>query len=293
MAQCGSFRALARRAAALAVAVCALSLGAPGDGQAAGKVPEVEPQEWSFAGPFGMYDRAQLQRGFQVFSEVCAACHGMDLLSYRNLGQPGGPEFSEEAVKAIAAGVEVQDGPNDDGEMFGRPGRPSDRFVSPYANEQEARGANGGALPPDLSVIAKARTTKRDIPWFLEPLYWGVDIATGNEEKGADYLYALLVGYKEPPAGVEMAENMHYNAAFPGHQIAMAQPLDDDIVEYTDGTPATLDNLARDVTAYMMWAAEPKLEERRELGFRVMIYLILLTGILYLAKRRVWSRMKH
>lgn len=292
MGQCASFLGLTRRAAVVALAAFTLSLGAP-DAEAAGKAPEVEAQDWSFAGPFGMYDRAQLQRGFLVYKEVCAACHGMGLLSYRNLGQPGGPEFSEEAVKAIAAGVEVKDGPNDDGEMFERPGRPSDRFVSPFANDQEARSANGGALPPDLSVIAKARTIHRDIPWYVEPLYWVLDIVTGYEEKGADYLYALMVGYKEPPAGVEMAENMHYNAAFPGHQIAMAKPLDDDSVEYTDGTPATLDNLAKDVTAYLMWAAEPKLEERRELGFRVLIYLILLTGILYLAKRRVWSKLKH
>ncbi|MGI9385103.1 MAG: cytochrome c1, partial [Methyloligellaceae bacterium] len=188
---------------------------------------------------------------------------------YRNLGEPGGPEFSAEAVKALAAAVEVTDGPNDEGEMFERPGKPSDAFVSPFNNDQEARSSNGGALPPDLSVMAKARP------------------------HGPDYLYALMVGYKAKPSDIKLSEGMHYNAAFPGHQIAMPNPLEDESIEYTDGTPATVANYSKDVTAFLMWAAEPKLEERHRIGFRVMIYLILLAGILYFAKRKVWRRVDH
>lgn len=255
------------RTAAFAVAVFGAAWTVPP--ASAADVPSVASQDWSFSPPFGTFDRGQLQRGFKVYKEVCASCHGMNLLSYRNLGEPGGPEFSEEAVKAIAAAVEVTDGPNDEGEMFERPGKPSDRFVSPFSNDQEARAANGGALPPDLSVMAKAR------PY------------------GPDYLYALLVGYIDPPADIEMSEGMHYNAAFPGHQIAMPSPMQDDSIEYTDGTPATLSNYAKDVTAFMMWAAEPKLEERHRMGFRVMLYLIVLAGLLYFAKRKVWSRIGH
>jgi cytochrome c1 len=191
----------------------------------------------------------------------------MNLLSYRNLGEPGGPEFSEKAVDVLASQVQITDGPNDKGEMFQRPGRPSDRFKSPYVNEQIARNMNSGALPPDLSVIAKARPG------------------------GADYLHALLTGYTKPPVGFEMTPRMHYNTAFPGHQIAMPPPLFDDAVAYTDGTPRTLDNYAKDVSAYLMWAAEPKLEERHKTGTRVMVFLAVFALILYLAKRSVWSRL--
>jgi cytochrome c1 len=229
--------------------------------------PTIQHQDWSFEPPFGVFDSAQLQRGYQVYSKVCANCHSMNLLSYRNLGEPGGPEFSEKAVDVLASQVQITDGPNDKGEMFQRPGRPSDRFKSPYANEQIARNMNNGALPPDLSVIAKARPG------------------------GADYLYALLTGYKEPPAGFELTPRMHYNTAFPGHQIAMPPPLFDGAVAYTDGTPRTLDNYAKDVSAYLMWAAEPKLEERHKTGTRVMIFLAVFALILYLAKRSVWSRL--
>lgn len=248
--------------------LCAASVLAT-PAHAAGDAPAIAAQSWSFNGPFGHYDRAQLQRGFQVYKEVCAGCHGLKFLSFRNLGEKGGPEFSEEAVKVLAAEVEVQDGPNDEGEMFDRPARPSDAFPSPFPNAQAARAANNGAYPPDLSVMAKARTG------------------------GPDYLYALLAGYADAPEGVTLSEGMNYNKAFPGHQIAMAAPLSDEAVEYTDGTPATLDNHARDVSAFLMWAAEPKLEERLRIGFRFMIYLVLLTGFLYLAKRRVWSGLKH
>lgn len=279
----------------LALAAAALLAAAlfAGPVRAAEGEPEIGPQDWSFAGPFGRFDPAQLQRGYKVYKEVCAACHSMQLLHFRNLGQPGGPGFSEAAVKALAASVEVTDGPNDEGEMFTRPGRPADRFPSPFKNDQAARAANNGALPPDLSVITKARGIHRDIPWYLEPYYWAADIVTGYEEKGADYLYALLTGYKEAPSGMKMSEGMIYNTAFPGHQIAMPAPLSAEQVEYTDGTAPTVENYARDVTAFLYWAGEPTLMERRKVGFRMMIYLVLLAGFLYFAKRRVWSTIAH
>jgi cytochrome c1 len=257
-----------------------LALALPGvalaeDGSSAAAPPpghddlEIAHQSWSFTPPFGTYDNAQLQRGFRVYKEVCSNCHSMRLLSYRNLGEPGGPEFSPKAVEVLAGQVQVTDGPNEKGEMFQRPARPSDRFRSPFANDQLARNANSGALPPDLSVIAKAR------------------------EGGPDYIYALLTGYRQPPAGFEVAQGMHYNAAFSGHQVAMPPPLSDGVIAYTDGTKPTLDNYARDVSAYLMWAAEPKLEERHQTGARVMIFLIVFLVIMYLAKRTVWTRLHH
>ena len=229
--------------------------------------PEIARQSWSFSPPFGTYDNAQLQRGFQVYRNVCASCHSMRLLSYRNLGEPGGPQFSPEAVEALASQVQVTDGPNESGEMFQRPARPSDRFRSPFANEQLARLANNGALPPDLSVIAKARPG------------------------GPDYLYALLTGYSPAPQGFELAQGMSYNAAFPGHQVAMPNVLSDGVIAYTDGTKPTAENYVRDVSAFLMWAAEPKLEERHRVGARVMIFLIVFLVIMYLAKRVVWTRL--
>jgi cytochrome c1 len=261
---------------------------------AAGDEQAMEHVDWSFSGPFGMFDRGQIQRGYQVYKEVCSACHGLRQLHYRNLGEAGGPEFSIEAVKALAAEVEVRDGPNNEGEMFDRPGKPSDAFVSPFPNDQAARAANNGALPPDLSLIAKARSIHRDVPWYLTPVYWAFDIFSAyDEEKGANYLFALMTGYKDAPDDMKMAEGMNYNAVFPGHQIAMASPLDAEVVDYTDGTAPTLENYSKDVAAFLTWAAEPKLEERHKLGFRFMIYLILLAGLLYLAKRKVWSKLEH
>jgi cytochrome c1 len=224
-------------------------------------------QKWTFTGPFGSFDRAQLQRGYRVYKDICSNCHSMRLLSYRNLGERGGPEFSREAVETLAGQVQVTDGPNDKGEMFQRPGRPSDRFRSPFPNEAAGRAANGGALPPDLSVMAKARPG------------------------GPDYIYALLTGYRQAPAGFALSPGMHYNLAFPGHQIAMPPPLVDGAVPYTDGTKPTVDNYARDVSAFLMWAAEPKLEERHELGARVVIFLIAFCVIMFLAKRTVWARL--
>jgi ubiquinol-cytochrome c reductase cytochrome b/c1 subunit len=228
---------------------------------------QFESQKWSFTGPFGYFDNAQLQRGYHVYKQICSNCHSMRLLSYRNLGELGGPEFSPEAVETLASEVQVTDGPNDKGEMFQRPGRPSDRFRSPFPNDAAARAANGGALPPDLSVMAKARPG------------------------GPDYIYALLTGYRQTPAGFDLAPGMHYNVAFPGHQIAMPPPLFDGAVPYTDGTKPTVGNYARDVSAFLMWAAEPKLEERHQLGARVVIFLVAFAVIMFLAKRTVWARL--
>jgi cytochrome c1 len=255
----------------LALAAFLLASALPGSALAEeaanGHGPAIEAQEWSFAPPFGGYDQAQLQRGYRVYKEVCANCHSMRLLSYRNLAEPGGPHFSPKAVETLAAQAQVTDGPDDKGQMFQRPGRPSDRFRSPFANDQAARAANNGALPPDLSVMAKARPG------------------------GPDYLYALLTGYQQQPAGFDMTQGMQYNTAFPGHQIAMPNPLVDGVIPYTDGTEPTVDNYAKDVSAFLMWTAEPKLEERHKIGARVMIFLLVFAVIMYLSKRAVWARL--
>lgn len=260
---------------------------------AGGAGPEVKRQEWSFSGFSGQYDKAQLQRGFGVYKEVCAACHGLKLLSYRNLVQKGGPEFSKEQALAIAKEATVVDGVNEDGEPNERPGKLSDRFQGPFKNEAEARSANNGAYPPDFSVLAKARTIHRHVPWYTEPYWWAYDMITAYEEKGADYIYALLTNYSTPPNGVVLGDGMNYNKYFPGHQIAMANPLTDDAVEYTDGTPTTAAQHAKDVTAFMVWAAEPHLNERKNMGKRVQIYLLIFALLLFLAKKSVWARQKH
>ncbi|MGH6866749.1 MAG: cytochrome c1 [Methyloceanibacter sp.] len=274
-----SLRALPRSAKIMLLALClpisssctiALATDAGGAGaQDNSHEPEIASQSWSFTPPFGTFDNAQLQRGFQVYRDVCANCHSMKLLSYRNLGEPGGPEFSPKAVEVLASQAQVTDGPNDKGEMFQRPATPSDRFRMPFANDAAARTMNNGALPPDLSVIVKARP------------------------RGADYVYALLTGYRKPPQGFEMTRRMYYNATFPGHQIAMRPPLSDGAVIYTDGTNPTVDNYARDVSAFLMWAAEPKLEERHKVGARVMIFLLVFAVIMFLAKRAVWAHLHH
>ena len=241
------------------LAAAALGLLANAEGAEA---PAPESQNWSFSGIFGTFDRAARQRGFQVFKELCAACHSVGLLSYRNLSALG---FSAAEVKAIAAEYELTDGPNDDGEMFQRPARPSDKFVPPFANEKAARAANNGAYPPDLSLITKARP------------------------RGVDYLYALLTGYAEAPEGVELPEGMYYNLYFPRHQIAMPPPLTDDAVTFADGTPATVPQMAGDVTTFLAWVAEPEMEERKRLGIKVILFLLVLTGLFYALKRKVWS----
>ena len=222
--------------------------------------------DWSFKGLTGTFDRASLQRGFQVYKEVCSSCHSMQYLSYRNLGEPGGPEFSEEEVKAIASSFEIQDGPDDQGEMFTRPGKPSDKFKNPYPNIQAATAANGGAYPPDMSVLVKAR------------------------KGGANYIYSVLVGYEDPPAGVKLDDGVYYNKYMIGNKIKMPNNLIDGLVEYSDGTESTVNQMAKDVTTFLAWSAEPELETRHKTGIKVMIYLFLLTILVYLSMKKIWSR---
>jgi ubiquinol-cytochrome c reductase cytochrome c1 subunit len=277
---------LAASLAGLAMAVVTPAWGAEG-------AAHIAKEQWTFGGVTGHYDNEQLRRGFQVYKNVCSACHSLRLLHYRNLSEPGGPELAEGNVEQIAAEAQVPDGPNDDGEMFTRPGKPADRFASPYPNAKAAAAANGGAVPPDLSVMAKARGIERAGPWYLEPLNWISDIVTNYQEQGPDYMHALLTSYEEPPSGMTMAQGMYYNAAFPGHQIAMPPPLSDGVVTYPDGVAATVDNYSRDVAAFLMWAAEPKLEERKRMGLKVLIYLTILAGLLYLSKRAIWRNVEH
>jgi ubiquinol-cytochrome c reductase cytochrome c1 subunit len=242
------------------------------------EAPNPPRQEWSFYGPFGRYDPAQLRRGFQVYREVCSNCHSLALVAFRNLADPGGPGFPEAQVKALAATYKIKDGPNDAGEMFERPGRPSDYFQWNFANEQAARAALGAA-PPDMSLLAKARTYERGFPLFL------IDPIIQYQEQGADYIDALLNGYTHD-------NDANWNEYFPGHKIAMPKPLSDGIIDYTDGSPKTVPQYAKDVAAFLMWAAEPKLEERKRLGFRVLIFLIVYAGLLLLVKKQIWSRVK-
>ena len=244
-------------------------------------------QHWSFAGPFGQYDQAQLQRGFKVYREVCATCHSLKLIAFRNLADPGGPGFTEAQAAAIAAEYKVTDGPNDQGEMFQRAGRLADYFPPPFANDQAARAALGGGLPPDMSVLAKARGIERGFPWFI------FDAFTQYQEDGPDYIHGILVGYTDPPPGFTLPPGGQYNKYFPGHAIAMPKPLNDGQVEYTDGTPTTVDQYGRDVAAFLMWAAEPTLDARKRLGFQVFAFLIVLTGLLYFTKKRVWHDVLH
>ena len=224
--------------------------------------------DWSFKSFFGKYDRASLQRGYQVYNEVCASCHSLKYLSYRNLAEKGGPEFSEAEAKAIAANFEVTDGPDSTGEMFTRPARLSDKFVNPYANEEEAKSVNGGAYPPDMSVLVKARSG------------------------GADYIYSLLLGYEDPPADVKLDEGVYYNKYMYGNKIKMAAPLSDGLIEYSDGTKATTEQMSKDVVSFLMWTAEPHLEQRHKFGFRVIIYLIILSVLVYFSMKKIWSRIE-
>jgi ubiquinol-cytochrome c reductase cytochrome c1 subunit len=248
--------------------------------------------DWTFAGPFGTFDKTQLQRGFKVYREVCSSCHSMGLVSFRNLAQPGGPGFTEGQVKALAASYKVKDGPNDAGEMFERDGRPADRWPSPFPNKQAAAAANGGAIPPDFSVIAKARSYSRGFPLFL------VDMFTQYQEHGVDYITALLQGYSDDTHGVEVPAGKYYNTFYPGNVIAMPKPLNDGQVEYPKGAdgrpqaPETVAQYSKDVSAFLMWAAEPKLEQRKETGLRVILFLIVLAGLFYFTKKKIWSRVE-
>jgi ubiquinol-cytochrome c reductase cytochrome c1 subunit len=279
------------RKLSIIAAVAGLMVG--GQALAAGHPHAPKTVAWSFNGPFGTFDQAQLQRGYKVYREVCSACHAMHLVSFRNLGDKGGPFWSAEHknpndnpwVKAIAKDYEVADIDSETGDAIKRPATSADRFPSPFANEAAARANNGGALPPDMSLLAKARTG------------------------GPDYIYSLLTGYHEPPAGLKVGANQHYNpymagdltAAWSGPHdkvpaggfIAMAAPLKDGLVTFDDGTKSTVDQQAKDVSAFLMWAAEPKLEERKKMGFVVILYLLLFSGLLYASYRKVWKNESH
>ena len=224
--------------------------------------------DWSFKGLFGKFDRAALQRGYQVYTEVCSSCHSMKYLSYRNLAEEGGPEFTVAQAKAIAASFEVTDGPNDDGEMYTRPGKLSDKFVMPYDNVKAAQAANGGAYPPDMSVLVKAR---------------------GD---GVDYIYSLLQGYEDPPLGMSLDDGVYYNKYMYGNKIKMSNQLSDGLVEYGDGTNASVEQMAKDVTTFLMWAAEPHLESRHQMGFKAIVYLVILTILVYFSMKKIWSRIE-
>ena len=242
--------------AAGAMAIVAASTVLAAEGGAS-----LKSMDWQHTGPFGKFDRAAIQRGLQVYQEICAGCHSVQYLYYRNLADIG---LTEDEVKAIAAEATVIDGPNDEGEMYERPGKPADRFVAPFPNAEAAKAANNGAFPPDLSLIVKARV--------------------GHE----DYIYSLLNSYAEPPADMEMSEDMNYNPVFAGMQIAMAPPLSEDAVEYADGTKATVDQMAFDVVNFLAWAAEPTLEARKGMGVKVVLFLLLFAGVTYAVKRKVW-----
>src|SRR3989440_477529 len=287
--------AVAKKAAAILLAIglgaasfLALPLNAFAQEHGAHETPQPPRNKWSFAGGFGKFDQAQLQRGFKIYKEVCQNCHGLNLLTFGNLADPGGPGFAPAQVTTIAADYKVQDGPNDQGEMFERNGRLADRFPPPvtWKNEAQARQLYNGTVPPDMSVLAKARTYERGFPWFL------IDALPffQYQEHGVDYTVALLKGYKDkPPEGVTIPQGGYYNEYFPSHSIAMPPPLTDGRVDYTDGSPATVDQYAKDVVAFMMWAAEPHLEARKRIGSQVMIFLIIFAGLMYFTKKKVWA----
>jgi cytochrome c1 len=276
----------------LAAAGLALGLALPAfPALAAGEQATPPRQSWTFSGMFGRYDNNQLQRGFQVYQNVCAACHSMTKVAFRNLSEAGGPGFKPEQIRELAAKwpIQVKDGPNDKGEMFERPARPADPFPSPHANEAAAKAAHNGAVPPDFSVLAKARTYRVGFPGFV------IDALPGftYQEAGVDYIYALLaLGYTEPPKDMKIEDGLHYNKYMPGQKIAMAAPLADGQLEYTDGSPNTKEQYAKDVTAFMMWAAEPHLEQRKQLGFRVIVFLAVFAMLLYFTKKKIWADVK-
>lgn len=245
------------------VGVSALVIGASVPAYAAGDAVPPPDIQWSFDGPTGTYDKAALQRGYKIYREVCAACHSMKRVAFRNLSALG---YSEDQIKAIAAEYTVTDGPNDEGEMFDRPARPSDHFKSPYPNDNAAKSVNNGALPPDLSLITKAR------------------------HGGADYIYGILTGYEDAPHGHALQPGQHWNKYMPGHVIAMAKPLSDGQVAYEDSTPQTVDQYARDVAHFLTWAAEPEMEARKRMGVKVILFLIVFAGMMYAVKRKIWAK---
>ncbi len=266
-------------AAAIGLALGGLAFGSIAASAEGLDEPVPPRQTWSFAGPFGQYDQAQLQRGYEVYQKVCSACHSMNLVAFRDLSEPGGPGFTEAQVKTLAATFQIEDGPNDSGDMFKRPGRPSDHFPSPFANPQAAAAALG-VPPPDMSDLAKARSIPRPFPLFI------FDLFTQYQEQGPDYIVGLMNGYTNP-------NDPQYNAYFPGHKIAMPKPLSDGAVPYTDGTPQTVEQYSKDVAAFLYWAAEPKLDQRKKLGFQVILFLIVFASLLYFTKKKIWSSVPH
>ncbi len=248
----------------LLLSACLLSLS-PVVANAAGDGPKVEKKDWSFNGFNGTFDRGALQRGFQVYTQVCAACHGMKHVAYRNLTALG---YTEAEVKAIASQYTTMDGPDDEGEMFERPMKPSDKFKAPYDNDNAARYANNGALPPDLSLITKARVG------------------------GADYIYGLLTGYTDALEGEELMAGQHWNKVMPGHKFAMAAPLSDDIIGYEDGSDTTVSQYSKDVATFLTWAAEPEMEVRKRTGIKVVLFMLVFAGLLYGVKKKIWADVK-
>ncbi|MDX2309223.1 MAG: cytochrome c1 [Hyphomicrobium sp.] len=334
------------------VAGLLVSAGLSSAALAAGDHVEIPRVGWSFSGMTGTYDKAQLQRGFQVYKEVCSNCHGLSRVYWRNLVEAGGPEFPEDAVKALAAEWpnKITDGPNDEGQMIERSAGLPDPIRGPYKNEKEARAAQNGAYPLDLSLIAKGRSTSYTGPWWYHPIHMGRDILNGYQEGGPDYIHAILTGYTDipsywrddkghlhkvggdahgaghgeakdaaVPAGakveqcasvqrgedgkpdvcVALQDGMNYNAYFPGHQIAMPAILADGAVKYKTGpdgkplVPETLDQHAKDISAFLAWASDPHLNVRKAIGWQVMLYLLITTVLLFLAKKRIWSRIPH
>ena len=249
------------RYTAVSVALAALLTLAPAV-RAADENPPLPHQQWSFDGVFGTYDRPAMQRGFQVYKQVCSACHPVNHLRFGDLAALG---YTPSELKVVAATDQVTDGPNDQGQMYQRPGRPSDPIPGPFPNDQAARAANGGALPPDLSLIVNAR------------------------EGGADYVFSILNGFKPPPAGFQVPPGRYYNEYFPGHLIAMPPPLSDGVVTYADGTKATVPQMAHDVATFLAWASQPSLEIRHRTGARVFLFLIVAVGVFYAAKRKIWA----
>lgn len=234
---------------------------------------------YSFEGPFGTFDRAQLQRGYKVYKEVCSSCHSMKLVSFRNLSEAG--IFTPEQVKALAATFTVKDGPDANGDMFDRPALPSDRFPSPFANDEAAKAANSGALPPDMSLLTRARAG-----WY------GTFNQLWNGIGGPQYVYSIVTGYEEPSEELkkEQPEGKYYNPYFvSGHWIGMMPPLSDGQLTFDDGSPNTVDAMARDVSAFLAWTADNNMETRKRMGFMVMVYLAVFSIMLYLVKKRIWS----
>jgi ubiquinol-cytochrome c reductase cytochrome c1 subunit len=239
---------------------------AAGTALAAESEVELPERHWSFEGLFGTFERNDVRRGYEVYRNVCAGCHGLTLIRYRELAALG---YSEDEIKALAAEQTYTDGPNDQGEMFERPGLSSDPFKAPFPNEQAARVANNGAYPPDLSLLVEARAG------------------------GANHVYGVLIGYEEPPADFPLKEGQYYNKYFPGHVIAMPPPLSDGAVAYPEGVEATVPQMAADVTSFLAWAAEPTLEARKRMGVKSVLFLIVFTGLLYAVKRKIWLGVKH